>query len=54
MSRSDGISVLAGMESIGEIPDPDGVIQILRLMAESYSHILVDLPRQLPRPKRSR
>lgn len=49
MSRSDGISVLAGMESIGEIPDQDGVIQILRLMAESYGHILVDLPRQLPR-----
>ena len=49
MSRSDGISVLAGMESIGEIPDLDGVIQILRLMAENYSHILIDLPRQLPR-----
>ncbi len=49
MMHSDGISVLAGMESIGEIPDQDRVVQILRLMAEGYSHILVDLPRQLPR-----
>ena len=49
MCRSDGISLLPGLETIGEIPDLDGVIQIMRLLAESYSYILVDLPRQLPR-----
>ena len=49
MCHSDGISVLSGLEAIGEIPDLDGVIRIMRVMAENYGYILVDLPRQLPR-----